>query len=306
MTRIALFATLLLAAIAASGAAAATLAAEPASVTFDRAGMSATLKILADGQPLPAGEITGFRLMVGNSDYRHMFRMSKADGTVTLTPSPTVEVGSYDLAITTARGDVWAKVYTPLSDHQTSLQKLALRLDVPLEDLKRQIGMTRDLPQSRIELTLPPVFYTGQVFHLEMPGGGEVRRVWKLNGEVVREGGDAVSVTHVFKEPGPFLLEYAEYQNGRRVAEVGELIEVVEEPPLPVTVAARTTLTLNSPEGYAKYSWTLDGQMVSADPTFVRAFDEPGTHTVVLLAESPAAGQPGEFRKIVHKVTVTP
>ncbi|MBW7863831.1 MAG: hypothetical protein GX580_11200 [Candidatus Hydrogenedens sp.] len=295
----------LLTVLAALSAAAAPTV-EPASVVFDKTGMSATLRVLDDGVPLPAGEITGFRLMVGGSDYRHMFRMSKADGAVTLTPSATVEVGSYDLAITTARGDAWAKVYTPLGDQQTSLQNLAQRLNIPLEDLKRQIGMTRDLPQSRIELSLPPVYYVGLTFHLEMPGGGAARRVWKLNGEVVREGADATSITHVFKEPGPCLLEYAEYLDGRRVAEVGELIEVVGEPPLPVNVAARTTLTLNSPEGYAKYSWTLDGQMVSADPAFVRAFEEPGEHTVVLLAESPVSGQSGEFRRIVHKITVTP
>lgn len=303
MTRMAVFTAMLLAATAVH---AAVVTVEPASVVFDKTGMSATLKVLADGQPVPSGEITGFRLMVGNSDYRHMFRMSKADGAVTFTPSSTVEVGSYDLAVTTARGDAWAKVYTPLGDHQTSLQQLALRLNVPIEDLKRQIGMTRDLPQSRIELSLPPVYYAGQVFHLEMPGGGEVRRVWKLNGEVVREGNDATSITHVFKEPGPCLLEYAEYQDGRRVAEVGEIIEVVEEPPLPVTVAAKTTLTLRSIEGFTKHSWTLDGQMVSADPTFVRAFDAPGEHTVVLLAESSASGQAGEFRRIVHRITVTP
>lgn len=296
--------TALLACAALCCAAAAEVTADPAAAVFNGADEAVTLRLLADGQPVPAADITGFRLLAGGGDYRHMLRMEPGEGVVTLRPSPTVEVGSYDLAVETRKGTAWARVYTPLSRHQTSLQTLADRLHIPLEELKREIGMTRDFGAPRITVEMPPVHYAGHAFRLALPGGGDVRRVWKINGETVADGPEAAVLDHVFADPGSHVVSYAEYQGDRRVAGFSELLEVVAEPPVPVTVASRTELTLTGPDGFRKYSWEVDGKKAYADQKLSQTFDAPGAHTVTVTGAAPAEGNPKAFRKITYLVKV--
>ena len=304
MTRTATAAILACAALCCAAAARAEVTADPAEAVFNGADEAVTLRILADGQPVPAAEIRGFRLMAGSSDYRHMLRLEPGEGVVTLRPSPTVEVGSYTLEVETARGTAQARVYTPLSRHQTSLQTLADRLHITLDELKRETGMTRDFGASRIAVEMPPVHYVGHLFRLALPGGGDVRRVWKINGETVSEGPGADALEHVFAEPGSYVVSYAEYQGDRRIAGFSELLEVVAEPPVPVEVAPKTVLTLTGPDGFRQFSWEVDGVKAYAGQKLSQTFDAPGTHTVTATGTDPAEGPPKAFRRITYAITI--
>lgn len=298
-------AAVVLACAALCGAAArAEVAADPAEAVFNGADESVTLRILDGGQPVPAAEIRGFRLLAGNGDYRHMLRMAPGEGVVTLRPSPTVEVGSYTLEVETTRGTARARVYTPLSRHQTSLQTLADRLHITLDELRREIGTTREFGAPRIAVEMPPVHYAGHVFRLNLAGGGDVRRVWKINGETVAEGPEAAALEHVFAEPGSYVVSYAEYEGDRRVAGFSELLEVVAEPPVPVNVAPGTVLTLSGPDGFRRFSWEVDGEKAYAGQKLSQTFDAAGSHTVSATGADPAEGNPGAFRKITYIVKV--
>ena len=299
---------LLLAALllALPSARAAMVTATPDTVTFDNAAVSAAVALAADGVPIPAAEIRGFRLLVGGSDYSHMLRFSKADGAVTISPSPTVEVGSYDLVISTGRGEARVRVYTPLGEHPSSLEVLAQKLGMTVEELKNRSGKSGSMARQQLQLDLPPLYHTGQTLALDMGASPEVLAVWEVNREKVSEGAGAGRLEYLFREPGAYLFTYTESRDGVVVASVSGLVEVVDEPVIKTETAAKTQYGLNAPEGYRKNTWTLDGQAVSATPKFEQTFEAPGEHIIILLQEEPASGNPGGFRKIRWQLTVTP
>ncbi len=287
-------------------AGAATLTTEPEKVVFDNTTGSATVKVLADGVPVPAAEIHGFHLMVGKSDYSHMFRFSKADGTVTLTPSPTVEVGSYDLRIDTAKGDAWLKVYTPLGEKKTSLQALAQKLNMPLDELKRQTGLSREMGRGGVEMDLPPVFPVGRTLTLDMGTAAGVKARWEVDRKVVSEGPGAGALVYLFKEAGPHLFTYTEFRGDAVAAQTSAIVEGAETPANDVSVEAGLTLTLEALPGYGRHTWTVNGDPAEGDEKLEIKRDTPCEVLVKVLSEKPAAGRPGEFDRTTYRVKVTP
>jgi hypothetical protein len=292
--------------VAASCADAATLTAEPERVVFDNMGGSATVRVLADGVAVPAAEIQGFHLMVGGSDYSHMFRFSKADGTVTLTPGPAVEVGSYDLRITTAKGDAWLKVYTPLGEKQTSLQKLAQKLNMPVDELKRQTGLSKETARRGVEMSLPPVFPVGRMLTVDMGAAADVKARWEVDRKVISDGPGAGALAYLFSESGPHLFTYTEFRGDAVVAQVSAVVEGAENPANDISVAAGAALTLEAPAGYGQHTWTVNGEPADGDATLEVRRDSPCEVLVKVLSEKPKTGHPGEFDRTTYRVKVTP
>ena len=296
--------TIILAAALCAGAA--TLTTEPDRVVFDDTAGSATVKVLADGVPVPASEIRGFHLMVGGSDYSHMFRFAKADGTVTLTPSPTVEVGSYDLRIATAKGDAWLKVYTPLGEKKTSLQTLAQKLNISLDELKRQTGLSKEMGRSGVQMSLPPVFPVGRTLTLDMGAAAGAKARWEVDRKVISEGPGAGALTYLFKEAGPHLFTYTELSGDTVTAQASAVVEGAEAPAVDVNVNAGATLTLEAPPGYVQHTWTVNGDPAEGDAKLEIKRDGPCEVLVKVLSEKPATGRPEEFDKTAYRVKVTP
>ncbi len=291
---------------AACCAGAATMTTDPEKVVFDSTKGSAIVKVLADGAGVPVAQIRGFHLMVGNSDYSHMFRFSKSDGTITVTPSPTVEVGSYDLRIDTAHGDAWLKVYAPLGENQTSLQALAQKLNMSVDELKRQAGMSKEIGRSGVQFTLPPVYTVGRTLTMDMGTAADVKARWQVDGETVAEGPGAGNLAYLFKEAGPHLFTYTEFSGDTVSAQVSAVVEGAEKPASDVSVEAGTTLTLEALPGYGQHTWTMDGQPAGTAAKLILKRAAPGDVLVTVLSEKPAAGRPGEFDKTVYRVRVTP
>ncbi|HOJ68055.1 MAG TPA: hypothetical protein PK379_02810 [Candidatus Hydrogenedentes bacterium] len=295
--------TLCLLGLATLSSAVAQIQVTPEQVTFEHLDQSQTLQIRRDGAPVPAEDIVRFELLVDRSDYSHMFRFEKANGQVILTPSKTCEVGSYLLRIATRRGDGWVRVYTPLRDHPSTLELLAQRLGITVDELKQRAGIAQVISRQRISLDLPPVYYVGNVISVDMRAAPGNTWTWEINGTVVTEN---QPLRYVVSEPGPLLLVYTEKQGDLVVAKVSELTEAAVEPELSTTVKAGVDLILNAPEGFGAYRWTQDGRDVSADRTYTFRMDAPGTYKVEVLASRPLTGDPDAFRRIRYAVRVEP
>ncbi len=235
-----------------------------------------------------------------------MFRFSKADGTVVLTPSPTAEVGSYDLRIDTAKGDAWMKVYTPLGEKQTSLQALAQKLNMPLDELKRQAGLSKELGRGGVEFSLPPVFPVGRTLTVDMGTAADVKARWEVDRKVVADGLGAGALTYLFKEAGPHLFTYTEFRGDAVAAKASAVVEGAEAPANDVSFDAGTTLTLEALPGYGQHTWTVDGQPAGKDAKLNLKRDAPCEILVMVLSEKPTTGHPGEFDKTTFRVKVTP
>lgn len=275
----------------------------PEQVTFERLDQSQTLQVSRDGSPVPAVEIVQLQLLVDRSDYSHMFRFEKANGQVILTPSQTCEVGSYLLRIATRRGDGWVRVYTPLRDHPSTLESLAQRLGIPVEELKQRAGMAQVITRQRVSLDLPPVYYVGSVISVDMQPAPGNTWTWLVNGTTVAENRP---LRYVITDPGPLLLMYTEKQGDLVIAQVSELTEAAAEPEIHTTVRAGTDLILHAPEGFSVCRWTQDGRVVSADQTYTFRMDAPGTSRVEVVASRPLSGDPESFRRIRYAIQVKP
>jgi hypothetical protein len=244
----------------------------------------------------------GFHLMVGKSDYSHMFRFSKADGTLTLTPSPTVEVGSYDLRIDTAKGDAWLKVYTPLGETRKTPQEL----NVPAGVSTRPTGASGEMGRRGVEMDLPPVFTVGRTLAIDMGAAADMTARWEVDRMVVSEGMGAGALAYLFREPGPHLFTYTEFSGEVVAAQTSAVVEGAYAPAKDVTVDAGTTLALEALPGYGQYTWTVDGKPAGSGAALEIRRDAPCELLVTVLSEKPAVGRPGEFDKTIYRVKVTP
>ena len=285
----------------------ATLTTEPEKVVFDRASGSATVRVLADGVPVPAAHIRGFHLMAGKSDYSHMFRFAKADGAVTLTPSPTVESGSFDLRIDTALGDAWLKVYTPLGEDPTSLETLAKKLNMPVEELRNEAGLCREMKRSGgVEMELPPVFPVGKTLTMDMAPAADIRARWQVDHETVSESAGKGVLTYLFREAGSHLFTYTEFKGDAVTAQASAIVKGVETPAIDVSVNVGDTLTLTAPEGYGQHTWTIDGAPAGTGASLDVKRSTPGEAVVTVLSEKPSTGRPEEFERVLYRVKIVP
>lgn len=286
--------------------------ADPAKVTFTSPGQSFTIKLANDGAPIPATDIRGWQFLASGHDYKHMVDVEKMNGAIKLSPSNTVELGSYDLNIDTAQGSVVVRVLTPLSDVPDVVERMAALTGQSEQKIAEKLGLTSATGRSEIQIDLPPVYYEGQTLEMTMPSkpvDGHTC-VWFINGDAVAEGPDQNAFTYTFLEPGDYVLTYIETanENGKPVvaARAKSYTRVVPLPVVMSEVAVNTTVTYVPPTGYQNHAWSLDGKLVSEEAELEQKFLAPGTHIIECLASAPNTGPAKGFLRIRYKTTVNP
>lgn len=282
----------------------ATVTADPAVLVFHNNTQTETVVLMADGKPVPAENVKGWRFLVDQRNYSHMLLVTPTAEGVRIRPSATAEVGSYALVMDTPEGSVSLQVYMPLSDEQSSVEALAQRMNLPVDEIQKQMGMTQRLGRDVITLNLLPVYYLGQRIQIDMPGKATRTALWKVNGKTVQEGPDAYHLDYVAAEPGPTLLVYEERENGAVTATATALTEIAAEPPILYETGTNTTLTLQAPPGFAEYAWLMDGTSVTAGTAFSHTFVEPGEHTITIKCTSPTSPGGYAFREVRYAVKV--
>jgi len=275
----------------------------PASVTFDALDQTASIEVMKDGRSLPGTDLRGWRLLASGHDYRHMFKFEKRGSILTLIPSESIEVGSYDLVIDTPHGSVTAKVYTPLRDLPDSLEKRAAAAGVSIDDLKKKLGLVSETIRETLSIELPPVYYQGQTLSLTMPLRLDRVYVWTMNGEVIKQGPGENHFAYTFKEPGEYVLVHYEQEDGIAVAVASAETTVAALPPVAWEVPQNVQFSLSGPAGYARYEWRIDGEPVSTEGTLTHTFRSPGQYTVECRASSPPGGPEEGF--LIHRYDTT-
>ena len=126
-------------------------------------------------------------------------------------------------------------------------------------------------------------------------GDKEVKHSWSIDGTVVSETADFI---HTFMEPGTFTLAYAGVNAYRMTATKGWTVRVAEVE-LPLTIefspvsgaidshrgdeVVISTSVKGGAEGLV-HEWKVDGETVSTDAVFSRAFDGTGPYTIAYHA----------------------
>ncbi len=283
--------------------AAAEVTATPSVLVFHNTGQSETVTLLSEGEPLSAQTVASWRLLVDDRNYSHMLRVTATDAGLRVSPSDTAEIGSYVLALTTARGTATVQVFTPLTDHQSSIEALAQRMGVAIEDVRKQMGLTQRLGREQITMNLLPVYYVGQHIQVEMSGAENREPVWKVNGETVQRGADAWRFSYVAEEPGPLLIVYQEYENDVVIALDSVLVEAVNQPAIPHEVAVGARAHFNAPPGFAEHVWRVDDVETASGVAFHHTFSQPGRYSVRVMSTEPTKAGPYAFRETRYEVT---
>ena len=282
--------------------------ADPAKATFTSLQQSATIKLTNDGAPIPAKDIGGWQFIVSGHDYKHMLNVKKMDGALEISPSTTMEVGSYDLNIETEEGPVVVRVFAPLSDLPNVIEKTAELTGQSDQRIKEKLGMVTATGREDIQIDLPPVYYEGQTLNLTMPLQPGHSCAWFMNGSLVAEGPEQNALSYTFEEPGEFVLTYIETEqsDGKTIAlgRARAYTRVVLMPGIPVETAVNAETAFAPPPGYLKHVWRIDGQEVSTEPTLRQTFPAAGTYTVECMSTSPD-GEPAQgFLRIRYITTV--
>ncbi len=290
---------------AAAPAAAAALKADPDVLVFHHTSQSLTAAITRDGQPVPAAEMGGIKLWASGHDYAEMFRYDKSDGALTLTPTGFCEVGSYDLVMSTASGNLNLKVFTPLDEMPETLERLAASMSISLDELRRRMGLVTSLGEVRVDFTLPEVYYEGQALQLEFDVIEAASHTWKVNDEIVAQGPDAARLFYVFDKPGLVLVEYTASRAGRTITAAQDSTMVVQVPAISWKVPRGVEFILSATAGYGKYTWKVNGKLAGEGDRLTHQFTEAGPATIECLGEEPSRGPAGTFLRVIYDVTVT-
>lgn len=290
----------------------AAVTATPESAIFTSPQQSATIQLKSNGVPISAADIRGWQLLASGHDYQHMILVDKVDGAITITPSKTVEVGSYDLKIETTQGSVVVRVLTPLSNVPDIIEKTAALTGESERKIQTKLGLTTPSGREHVQIDLPSVYYEGQTLKLTMVPQPEPGHsyAWYMNGDVVSEGTDRNALHYTFKQAGDYVLTYIEttQTNGAAatVSRAQASTRVVPVPGVNTPVNVGTIVTFEAPIGYRSFVWKIDGNQVSTDSTMKYTFDTPANHAVECLATSPSDGLAEEFMRARYNVTVSP
>lgn len=288
------------------------MTASPAETTFTLPDQSATVSLKIDGVPIPAKDILSWRFLASGHDYKHMIDVEAMDGAIKISPSKTLEIGSYDLEIATARGSVVVRVFAPLSDVPNIIEKTAALAGTSEQKAAEALGLTTTTGREKITLALPPVYYEGQTLEVSLaakPVAGHTC-TWFMNGDAIAKGPEQHAISYTFEEPGEYVLTYVETvkENGAlvTVALARANTRVVRMPGVATDTAVNTEIEYSPPAGYQKFVWRIDDREVSTASSLKHTFLKPGTHVVECLASSPDKGPAQGFQRVRYNTIVNP
>jgi len=263
------------------------LRAEPELVEFHAQTDSGLVALYLGNTPYPASKMQGWRFMVDDNFYNHMIKVEVEDERLRIRPSAELEVGQYTLHVSTPAGEVAIMVRAPLDEDENVVDRLAAQSGISKEMAQKKLGLSDTIGEAKFEFQIPESFHLGKTLKLETSGPAETKCVWKLDGEVVLEGENERKFKREFWEVGEYQLEYTETVNGETTAEGKATVKVVEPTPIPMQAPVGVKISIIGPEGYAKYSWILDGKLISEARTLEYKFDAPGPYSLISKATEP-------------------
>jgi plastocyanin len=282
---------------------AAAFSVDPIFVTFHSTSDAPAIRLTEEGRPVPQSAIRKVQLLVDGHDYTRMVRVDISDGKIVLNATEYMEVGSYDLLIQGDSGSAVVKVYTPLSEHKDIVEQQARLMNMPVEEVRKMMGLTTELSAQLASIELPPVYFEGSVLKVTLPSRPDRQYTWRINGEVVQEGAEVFE--YVLPKPGEYLLWVEEKADGRTLAAVSAATTAVAKPPVELEYEAGTQVKLNGPEGYRQYMWKAGNELVASDRSHTHTFTHPGEYELMCVASGPTDGPADAFMSVVYRFTIT-
>lgn len=230
------------------GAVYAEIGFEPSPIVITSRNEPVTVRIVDDGAPVAAGRIGGIRLRIEHRDYSKMMEAGRSDGMLRLTPTPILEIGTYDLDVFIDGRAATMPVVVTLEDEPSSLSRRAFDQGLTELDIRHQLGLYTEGRES-VVIDLPEWMYVGKRISLRMPTPAGAAYQWHVNGEPDAQGVGAHTFTYPLTQPGRYSFRYVETGPHGAVIEAAAQTEAREEPPVAVRGGRSDAVRLAGPEG---------------------------------------------------------
>ncbi len=133
-------------------AAAQPLTTNPEIVTFNTLDQVALVQVLRNGQPVNITSVSGHQFNVETHTYEYMVTVKAEGGKLRIKPTNQLEVGTYQLTVTTNAGKVSMPVHAPLAEMPESLEARAKKAGVTTEQMKTMLGLATLNPRTKVSL----------------------------------------------------------------------------------------------------------------------------------------------------------
>ncbi|HOV33574.1 MAG TPA: hypothetical protein PLX23_09450 [Candidatus Hydrogenedens sp.] len=281
------------------------LRASPNEITFHDLDQEVSVKITYKNQPLKKVEIKNWSFLAGDNKYNHMITLKVMDGDIVVKPA-LLEVGTYDLIIETTYGKCLISVYAPLDKLSDTLENRARREGISVQKLKRRLGLVSPVHRVNINLEVPGLYYEGQTLEINLGKNPKHVYVWRVNGQVIKQGKGKAIFTYTFPEPGDYVIEVEERDADILLGKASASTKVISYEPLYYTVRMKQLLKLAAAEGYTSYTWKIDGVVQDEKTnTITLKFNAEKKYLVECIAKGPREGHPQSFFRTIYEITVT-
>ncbi len=280
------------------------LQASPNEITFHDLDQEVSVKITYKNQPLKQGDIKSWSFLAGDNIYNHMITLKVMDGNIVIKPA-LLEAGTYDLFIETTYGKCLISVYAPLDKLPDTLENRAKREGISVQKLKRRLGLVSPVQRVNINIEIPNLYYEGQTLELNLGKNPKHVYVWRVNGQIIKQGKGKSAFTYTFPEPGDYTIEVEEKDGDILLGKASATTKVISYEPLRYTVRIKQPLKLTAAEGYSSYTWKVDGIIQSEKTnTITLKFNAEKKYLVECIAKGPQQGHPQSFFRSIYEVTV--
>ncbi len=281
----------------------AEVTAVPDQIVFSDQETQVKVELLHGGVALPGSSITSTGFYVDDHRYDHMIQTERGETGLVVSPTESLEIGTYDLIIETTVGRAKVRVSSPLQDLPTSLENRAHRLGVTVEELTKSYGLQTPMGREIVDLGIPSRYFVGQVFDINMEGDIDRLVIWRINGEVVEEGLGSYALRYVFREPGDYIISMQETKEGVIVSTSVGQTRVVPEASIEHEAQVGRPLNLIAPDGYDSYTWLMADQVLTREQSLIHEFDYPGVYSLTCISKS--EGEVPALRKLSYTIIVS-
>lgn len=285
-----------------------TLVADPAVIELPAIRSAGEVRIYVDETRAVPARIEKAAIDDSYARFFHVLVPAERPGVVRVVARPeTVEAGSYDLRVHADGQQIVIPVLATLADEETIIERDAEMLGQTEEAVRIRYGLAKPLWRENLEITLPESYTEGAILTLDLEPHPNRWFTWVVNDIAVLEGHGENVLRLPLDEVGPLKLAIEMRDNGAVVAGWEGALRVDPEPAIPLRRRANETFRLMAPDGFERYEWRVDDEVLSREQTCAFRFPEPGVYDIECRAldpENPDAAAKRLFRRITWRAEI--
>lgn len=287
--------------------ASAQLEASPSSLVFERKDIAVDLEIRYNDEPMDSAALLDHELFVNGNTYKEMLAVTGRPGGVTIRPTESLEIGSYELELDTVHGYLRLPIYAPLTAMESSLESRASALGISVDELKERMGQTTRLERGGIQLNVSPVYYVGQLLHIPLKPEANRRYQWFVNDTPLSAPRPDAALKYVFETPGDYFFRVQESNSeGVVTAQASTLVQAAFLPAVMIETIPNRNLILRGANDYQVHNWSLNGKPNGTGLEWTHTFSAPGQYQVECVSRRPNSGVIGKFHVQRYTIRVVP